>query len=281
MKFSVYDLGEMDPGHVVEVRLTAPANVRLMNADNFSKYRQGQVHKYLGGHVSSSPYRMLVPRRDHWYVTIDLGGLAGACKHSVQVLAGVLPEAPPSAPMPGAAASTQSRNALPGFSAPSTRTSPQEQSEMTVPHQQAETMGAPAHICEFDVFIAHVPEDRDALATPLAKALGKRGYKVRYKDFAIDAETNLRKCVGSGLHRGRLGLLVISRGLLRTARSSYEICYLLENAGAKGTLMPLWHDITKQEIFEYSRLIAGFPAHSTATETISEIADEISKKLRD
>lgn len=285
MKFSVYDLKELDPGQVVEVRLSAPANVRLMNADNFEKYRRGQVHKYLGGRVSTSPYRMLVPRHEHWYVTIDLGGLAGACKHSVQVLGGALPDAPPSASVPGMpdvpSLAASATSALPGFSAPAMRTAPQAQCETTVPHSQAETMGQPTHVCEFDVFVEHAPEDKDAVVVPLARTLGRKGYKVRYKDFVVSPDTNLRKSIGSGLHRGRVGLLVISRSLVRTARSPYEINFLLEKHGAKGMLIPVWHDITKQEIFEYSRLIAGFPSRNTATETIGEIAEEVIRRLQD
>jgi len=86
MNFSYYDLGYLERGQVVEVSLSAAANVRLLDSSNYSYYKSGARHKYYGGYVVRSPYRIIVPNSGHWYVTIDLGGYAGTVRHSVQVL---------------------------------------------------------------------------------------------------------------------------------------------------------------------------------------------------
>ena len=91
MNFSYYDLGQRNKGEIVEVRLSAAANVRLMNSSNYSNYKNGRKHHYYGGYVKTSPYRIPIPTSGHWYVTIDLGGYAGKVKHSVNVLPGALP----------------------------------------------------------------------------------------------------------------------------------------------------------------------------------------------
>lgn len=39
MKYSYYDLGRLDKGQIVEVRLSAAANVRLMDSSNYSSYK--------------------------------------------------------------------------------------------------------------------------------------------------------------------------------------------------------------------------------------------------
>jgi len=44
-------------------------------------------------------------------------------------------------------------------------------------------------------------------------------------------------------------------------------------------LLPIWHDITKQEVVEYSPSLADKVARNTAVYTIDEIADEIAEVI--
>lgn len=53
MKFMYTDLGPRQLGEVVEVTLTAVANVRLMDTLNFTNYKNGMKHIYTGGVVRS------------------------------------------------------------------------------------------------------------------------------------------------------------------------------------------------------------------------------------
>jgi hypothetical protein len=85
MNFLHNDLGFLNGGEVVEVTLSAAANVRLMDSGNFQSYRSGQRHEYFGGHATRSPIRLPVPRPGHWHVAIDLGGYAGNVRAGVRV----------------------------------------------------------------------------------------------------------------------------------------------------------------------------------------------------
>ena len=44
MNFSYYDLGHRNKGEIVEVKLTAAANVRLMDFSNYNNYMLNKVH---------------------------------------------------------------------------------------------------------------------------------------------------------------------------------------------------------------------------------------------
>ena len=44
MNFSYYDLKHLERGQIVEVTLSAAANVRLMDASNYSNYKNGRKH---------------------------------------------------------------------------------------------------------------------------------------------------------------------------------------------------------------------------------------------
>ena len=49
MKFIHKDLGPRQRDEIVEVTLTSGANVRLMNSSDFSNYKNGRSHRYIGG----------------------------------------------------------------------------------------------------------------------------------------------------------------------------------------------------------------------------------------
>lgn len=85
MNFVHNDLGWLNAGQVVEVTLGNAANVRLMDQSNFNSYRQGQQHRFYGGHAVRSPIRLQVPNGGHWHVAIDLGGNGGTIRSSVRV----------------------------------------------------------------------------------------------------------------------------------------------------------------------------------------------------
>jgi len=87
MKYQVHDLGQLSGGEIVEVSLAGTAaNVKLMDSSNLSNYKYGKNHKYYGGYVKHSPYRVSVPNFGRWYITIDLGGYSGTIRSSVRVI---------------------------------------------------------------------------------------------------------------------------------------------------------------------------------------------------
>lgn len=88
MQFIKHDLGQMIGGEIVEVTLTSPAYVRLMDSANFRNYRAGQRHKSYGGHNKSSPVKLEIPNPGHWLVAVDLAGYAGEVSSSARVLSG-------------------------------------------------------------------------------------------------------------------------------------------------------------------------------------------------
>jgi hypothetical protein len=85
MKFLHY---EVDAGRddIITVTLDKQANVKVMDAKNFRKYRTGQKHTCYGGLVKQSPANITPPRQGHWHVVVDLGGYTGTVRASVRVL---------------------------------------------------------------------------------------------------------------------------------------------------------------------------------------------------
>lgn len=87
MRFTHYDLGPLAAGDVVQVHLNGnAANVKLMDGPNFTNYRQGRGHRYVGGLAERRLTRLAVAHSGHWHLTVDLNGLAGTTRSSVDVV---------------------------------------------------------------------------------------------------------------------------------------------------------------------------------------------------
>lgn len=87
MEFLDYDLGYLKGGTVIEVTLSAMANVCLLDAANFNKYQNGFDFRYqAGGLARSSPCRITVPYGGAWHVTVDLACGGSCVRSSVAVI---------------------------------------------------------------------------------------------------------------------------------------------------------------------------------------------------
>lgn len=252
MNFTHYDLGNLSSGQIIEITLSgSAANVRLMDSSNFSNFKAGRQHRYHGGLIRQSPHRIPVPSSGRWHVTVDMNGLRGTTRSSVRVLPGVLPTARalPLANVP----SLVQRDEAPGMS----------------------SVGRP-----HDVFISHASEDKDAVVRPLAAALVAEGLDVWYDEFELRIGDSLRRKIDQGLANSRVGLVVLSHSFIAKGWTNYELDGIVtRSVSGEQVLLPIWHNISKQEVVAYSPSLADKVARSTATHTVEEIAKEISELI--
>lgn len=89
LNFFHFDLGNCQRGEIVEVTLTSGANVRLMTSSDFSSYKNGRQHRYIGDLAKRSPIRLQITSSGHWYVAVDMQGLQGSTRASVRKLPGM------------------------------------------------------------------------------------------------------------------------------------------------------------------------------------------------
>lgn len=227
------------------------ANVQLMDSSNFSSYRAGRGgYRYTGGHATRSPVRLQIPRSGHWHIAVDMGGHSGSVRSSIQVLPGALP-AIQEAPLSSVPSLVQGRSADLGIA-------PQDDNR------------------EFDVFISHASEDKDEIVRPLATALRDGGLKVWYDEFELKIGDSLRRKIDMGLAKSRFGVVVMSKEFFRKGWTNYELDGIVTRAvGGEQVLLPIWHNVTKKEVIEYSPSLADKLARNTATHTVEEIAAEI------
>ncbi|MQB43305.1 DUF1883 domain-containing protein [Rhizobium sp. ICMP 5592] len=85
-RYSHYDLKEQRAGTVIEITLSAIANVRLMNGSNFERFTETLKHQFLGGVAKKSPIRLTIPETGHWHLVVDMEGHNGLAESSVKMI---------------------------------------------------------------------------------------------------------------------------------------------------------------------------------------------------
>ena len=133
---------------------------------------------------------------------------------------------------------------------------------------------------EHDVFISHASEDKDEIVRPLAIALRKAGLSVWYDEFELKIGDSLRQKIDRGLARSRFGIVVLSKSFIKKGWTNYELDGIITKVvSGEQVLLPIWHNITKQEVVDFSPSIADKLARNTANFTVEEIANEIAELI--
>ncbi len=253
MRFVHHDLGQRRAGEIVEISLRGnAANVRLLDSSNLSNYRNGRRHRYTGGLAKKSPVRLVIPRSGHWHVAVDMQGLGGSVRSSARILPSALP---PLQDIP--------LSQVPGL----------------IQHPPANDSGDSTR--EFDVFISHASEDKDAVVRPLANALKAEGLTVWYDEFELRLGDSLRRKIDRGLAKSSVGLVVLSEAFIAKGWTNYELDGIVtRSVDGSQVLLPIWHNISKDTVVAFSPSLADKVARSTATHTVEEIAAEIADLIR-
>ncbi|HET6556979.1 MAG TPA: DUF1883 domain-containing protein [Prolixibacteraceae bacterium] len=254
MKYQVYDLGQLKSGQRVQVTLSGnAANVRLMDSSNYNSYKNGRSHRCVGGLITKSPVTLGVPNSGHWYVTVDLQGLRGTVRSSVRVLP----------------------DALPQYNEPRLSSVPSlVQKENNNPFDEDHTSK------NYDVFISHASEDKDEIVRPLVYALQAEGLSVWYDEFEMKIGDSLRRKIDKGLANSRFGIVVLSKDFIKKGWTNYELDGIItKSISGEQVVLPIWHNITKKEVIDFSPSLADKLARNTAAYTVEEIATEIAEVI--
>lgn len=127
---------------------------------------------------------------------------------------------------------------------------------------------------EYDVFVSHASEDKSPFVEDLVNALQDRDVKVWFDSLNIAWGDSLRNQIDNGLKRSTFGIVVLSENYIKKGWTQYELEGLFNIEMTKGkTILPIWHNITKQQVMDFSVTLAGRKALTSASMTAEEIAD--------
>jgi hypothetical protein len=246
VQFIKCELGYQRRGSIVVVTLSGnQANVRLMTPAAFNSFRSGRRYSFQGGRATRSPVRIPIPRDGNWVVVVDMQGLRGTVRASARVEPGPLPALRP----------IQQATAL------------------------AEDGYGPIDdgvARDYDVFISYATEDKDDFVRPLVTALTAQDLVVWYDEFSLSVGDSLRRGIDRGLANSRFGTVVLSGSFFAKNWPQYELDGLVakEMQGRK-VILPIWHNLTKDELLRHSPSLADKVAIRSSDFTIEEIAEQI------
>lgn len=131
---------------------------------------------------------------------------------------------------------------------------------------------------EYDVFVSHAWEDKESFADEFVKALRDKGIRVWYDTSQIKWGDSMRDRIDEGLKKSKFGIAILSPNYIAEGKywtkAELDGLFQLDSVNGK-TLLPIWHDLTKKQVVEFSPIIANRKAITTATMTAMEIVEEL------
>ena len=146
---------------------------------------------------------------------------------------------------------------------------------------EADAMQTAVQEKEYDFFISHAWEDKEAVAKPLADALIAKGAKVWLDKYEMTVGDSLRQSIDDGLAHSRYGIVILSEIYFKKFWTGKELNGLFaKQEDGKKVILPVWHNIPKDKVKEYSPILADMFALKTADFTIDELAEEFIKLVQ-
>ena len=113
---------------------------------------------------------------------------------------------------------------------------------------------------EYDVFVSHAWEDKESFVDEFVVELEKFQIKVWYDRQRIKWGDSMRERIDDGLRKSKFGIVVISPDYIADGKywtkAELDGLFQLESINGK-MLLPIWHNITKQQVMNYSPIIAS------------------------
>lgn len=135
---------------------------------------------------------------------------------------------------------------------------------------------------EYDVFVSHATEDKADFVDDFVRELRARNIKVWYDTSEIKWGESMRKKIDEGLRNSRFGIAILSPSYIAEGKywtkAELDGLFQLDSVNGKA-LLPIWHNLTKKQVMDYSPIIAGRKAMTTSTMTAGEIAEEFKELL--
>ncbi len=135
---------------------------------------------------------------------------------------------------------------------------------------------------KYDIFISHASEDKKEIAKPLADLLIKNNLTVWYDEYSLSIGDSLTEKIEEGLSKSSLGVIILSNNFFnkKWPRKELNALSTIELINGK-TILPIWHNVTFQDVVGYSPSLADKFSLNTSngTEYITQqLIKEVIKK---
>ena len=107
------------------------------------------------------------------------------------------------------------------------------------------------------------------------------GAEVWYDEFSLRLGDSLSASIDTGLASSRYGIVVLSKAFIAKPWPQRELRWLVaREVDGRSSILPVWHNLTRQDVLEFSPTRADKVAAKTAGATAAQIAMEILSIIR-
>jgi hypothetical protein len=130
-------------------------------------------------------------------------------------------------------------------------------------------------------FISHDSRDKDSLVRELASNLAMKLRKVWYDEFSLNVGDSLRENIERGLKECEKCIVILSPNFISNSgwtKAEFDSIYQREIIEKKLVIVPIWHNITLKEVYDYCpRLTDRFALSSSLG--ADRLANDLAKVL--
>jgi hypothetical protein len=108
-------------------------------------------------------------------------------------------------------------------------------------------------------FISHDSRDKANVAQPLALRLSQMMIPVWYDEYSLKVGDSLRESIEQGLKECQKCILILTPNFLANggwSKREYDSIFTREIVEKTKLILPVWHDVSVQEVFDYSPVLA-------------------------
>jgi hypothetical protein len=105
------------------------------------------------------------------------------------------------------------------------------------------------------------------------------GLDIWYDEMKIKVGYSIRRSIDQGLANSKYGLVILSKVYMTKYWTVQEINGLFAKNNTN-SILPVWHRITRDEIINFSPMLADIKGLNTANFSIDQIAKEIHDVVR-
>lgn len=131
-----------------------------------------------------------------------------------------------------------------------------------------------------DFFISHASEDKD-FARSLIRAVQALGASVWFDERELMVGDSLSESIARGLRNSWFGVVILSQSFFAKRWPRHELKGLIaREMRGDGSVLPIWHWVTEDEIREFDPALADKIALDSRTMTVDQIAESLYRRLR-
>jgi hypothetical protein len=130
-------------------------------------------------------------------------------------------------------------------------------------------------------FISHDSRDKEEIAKPLALELSQLGIPVWFDEFSLKLGDSLRESIEKGIKETDHCILVLTKNFLTNdgwTKIEFNSVFTKEIIQKKKVIIPIWHDVSKEQVYEYSPSLVDRLA-AKWSEGVKMVAAKIKNKI--